>query len=193
MKLTKTITGVGLLLIAGLALGAATPARAQEWTVEGVFGYYDPDSFDENGEIYGARIGYRPSDHFGMLLSGGVIDLEDDILDIEDADLRLDLFLVDFSFQWYPTGNNFYLFGGPGFSTVDLEFDVPGNNNDINESDSTFTVHAGIGYRWDVGRSFFVRPEIRARWFDGDEFDAGNIDSYEGLDTEYSVGLGWKF
>ncbi len=50
-----------------------------------------------------------------MPLSGGVIDLEDDFLDIETANLQSGLFLTDFSFQWFPTGRSFYLFAGPGF------------------------------------------------------------------------------
>lgn len=190
--MTKRIW-MSALLVAALLAPMAAPAAAGEWTVEGVFGYYDPDSIDDNGEIYGGRFGYRPGDHFGMLLSAGVIDLEDDFLDIEEADLQFDLFLVDFSFQWYPAGKNFYLFAGPGWATVDLEVDIPGSNNDLEASDDIFTAHVGLGYRWDIGDSFFVRPELKARWFDGDGFEADQVDDWEGLDTEYSLGLGWRF
>ncbi len=180
-----------LLMLAGLAI--ASPAVAQEWTVEAFLGYYDPDSVDDNGQNYGGRIGYRPSDKFGMLLSVGVLDLEDDLLDIDNDDVQYGLLLADFSFQWYPTGSGFYLFGGPGYADVELEIDVPGSNNDIRESDSNYTVHGGLGYRWDIGEGFFIRPEVRARWFEDQEFEGDQIDSYDGLDTEYSVGLGWRF
>ncbi|MCB1007906.1 MAG: porin family protein [Acidobacteria bacterium] len=176
-----------------LALGLAVPASADEWTVEGFFGYYDPDSIDENGEVIGARVGYRVSDHFGMQLSGGWLDVEDDFFDIEESRLRVDFFVVDYSFQWYPTGRSFYLFAGPGLARIDLEVTVPGHNNNVKEHVSSFTIHGGLGYRWDIGKSFFVRPEFVARWFEGDDFKADRLDSYSGLDTQYSVGLGWHF
>ncbi len=176
-----------------LTVGAAAPAAAGDFTVEGQFGYYDPDSINENGEVFGVGVGYKPSDNFGMLLSAGVLDLEDDFLDIENANLRFDLFLVDLSFQWFPTGKGFYLFAGPGFATVDVEVDIPGNNNDLTESQSSFTVNGGVGYQWQVGEKFFVRPLLLARWYDGQDFQADNVDSWDGLDVQYSVGLGWKF
>ena len=176
-----------------MALGLAMPAQAGDFSVEGQFGYYDPDSINENGEVYGVAVGYQPSDNFGMLLSVGALDLEDDFLDIENSNLRFDLFLIDLSFEWFPTGKGFYLFAGPGYATVDVEVDVPGNNNDITESETSFTVNGGLGYQWQVGEKFFVRPVLLARWYDGQDFQANDIDSWDGLDVQYSVGLGWKF
>jgi outer membrane autotransporter protein len=102
------------------------------------------------------------------------------------------LLLADLSFQWYPTGNNFYLFAGPGFSRIDLEVDVPGDDNDIKEDNTSFTINGGLGYRWDIG-NFFIRPQVMARWFDEQDFEADEIASYDGLDTQYSIGLGWRF
>ena len=187
----KTMVTAALCSI--LTLGLASPALAGDWMVEGLFGYYDPDSIEDNGEIYGARVGYRVNEHFGMLLSSGVIDLEDDFVDIESADLQFGLFLTDFSFHWYPTGKNFYLFAGPGYASIDLEIDIPGSNNDIEESDTVFTVNGGLGYQWMIGEGFYIRPELKARWFDGQAFQADEADSWDGLDTEYSIGIGWKF
>ncbi|HEX4956454.1 MAG TPA: outer membrane beta-barrel protein [Thermoanaerobaculia bacterium] len=169
------------------------PALAGEFSVEAFGGYYDPDSLDEKGEIFGGRFGYRPSDSFGLALSIGVIDLEDDFLDIEDSDLRFQLLLADLSFQWHPGGGGFYVMAGPGFSTIDVEIDLAGDNNDFNDDDSTFTLHGGVGYRWDIGSSFFIRPEAKARWFDGTDFDADERASWDGLDTEYTLALGFRF
>lgn len=183
--------------LAGVALAAvlafAQAAGASEFTVEGFAGYYDPEDLDENGEIFGGRLGYKPSEQFGMALSVGVIDLEDDFLNIDDADLRFQLLLADFSFQWYPGGGGFYLMAGPGYSVIDIEIDIPGNDNDFNDDDSSFTLHGGLGYRWDLGESFFIRPELKARWFEGTDFEADESASWEGLDTEYSLALGFRF
>lgn len=189
-----TVLGLGLFALTFTLTLMAAPAHAQgEFTAEAFLGYYDPDSVDDNAQNYGGRIGYRPSDRFGLLLSVGVVDLEDDLLDVNDDDIQFGLLLADLSFQWYPTGNNFYLFAGPGYSDVELELDLPGDNNDIRESSNSFTVNAGLGYRWDIGESFFIRPEAKARWFEGDDFEADEADSYDGLDTEYSIALGWRF
>ncbi len=181
----------GLTLFCLLAVAA--PASAQ-FSIEGFAGYYDPDSVDGNSEIVGARIGYQPdSSNFGLLLSVGAIDLEDDLLELDDDDIQFGLFLTDLSFQWYPSGNGFYVFAGPGYAEVDLEIDFPGPDNDVDESISSFTANAGLGYRWDIGEAFFLRFEGKARWFEGDEFDADDSDSYDGLDSEYTVAAGWRF
>jgi hypothetical protein len=186
----------GLLLLALLAI--ATPAAA-ETTLEGFVGYYDPDSVDDNAEIFGGRIGWKNSENFGILISLGAIDLEDDLLEIEDEDLQFGLLLADVSFQWYPTGNNFYVFAGAGYADIGLEIDLPGDNNDIDENEGTLTANGGVGYRWDFGETWFVRFEGKARWFEGgdfasdDDFEFDSADSYDGLDTEYTAGFGWRF
>ncbi len=189
MKSKTWIAGVVFL---GL-IAFSQPARSGEFSVEAFGGYYDPDSLDEKGEIYGGRFAYHPNETIGWQLSVGVIDLEDDFLDIEDSDLRFQLLLADLSFQWHPGGGGFYVMAGPGFATVDVEVDIPGTNNDFEDDDSTFTLHGGLGYRWDIGTSFFIRPEAKARWFDGTDFDADDSASWDGLDTEYTLAFGFRF
>lgn len=183
------------LALAGMLLAfalIATPASAQ-FSLEGFVGYYDPDSVDDNAEIFGGRLGYQTSDNFGMLLSLGVIDLEDEIFGEDDEDIQFGLLLADLSFQWYPGGKGFYVFAGPGYADVEYELDLPGDNNDYKDSVSSLTVNAGLGYRWDVADAFFLRFEGKARWFEGDDFDADDADSYDGLDSEYTVAAGWRF
>lgn len=194
-SLSASVWRPRFLALAGMLLAfalIAAPASAQ-FSLEGFAGYYDPDSVDDNAEIFGGRLGYQNSDNFGILLSIGAIDLEDDLLGIDDDDVQFGVLLADLSFQWYPGGKGFYLFAGPGYADVELELDVPGDNNDIKESSSSLTVNAGLGYRWDVSGNFFLRFEGKARWFEGDDFDAQEIDSYDGLDSEYTVGAGWRF
>ncbi|MEO7795028.1 MAG: outer membrane beta-barrel protein [Thermoanaerobaculia bacterium] len=182
-------TFVGALMVCALRV----PAAAGEISIEGQFGYYDPDSVDDTSQVYGGAFGYKPTDEFGMLLAAGVIDLEDDLLDIEDSNLRYQLFLVDLSFQWFPGGRSFYVFAGPGFSTIDVEYDVPGDNNDGEDSQSDFTLNGGLGFVAKLGENFFIRPEVKARWYQDQEFESDQIDSYDGLDVQYTVGLGWTF
>ena len=79
----------------GAVIGSCWLLLVGDWMVEGLFGYYDPDSVDDNGEIYGARGGYRVNDNFAMVLSSGLIDLEDDFVDIESADLQFSLMLTE--------------------------------------------------------------------------------------------------
>lgn len=189
--MNRRLAIIGCALLGALAFHQST--SASEYSVEVFGGYYDPDSLDEQGEIFGGRFGWRPTDAFGLMLSAGVIDLEDDFLDIEDADLRFQVLLADLSFQWYPNGHGFYVEAGPGLSTVDIEIDIPGDDNDFSDQENTFTIHAGLGYRWDIGSSFFVRPEAKARWFDGTDFAVDDSASWDGLDTEYTLALGWRF
>jgi opacity protein-like surface antigen len=193
MKKTLTVTALALLAVLSSSARAQAQDEGHRHSLEGFFGYYDPDESEDHGEVYGGRFGYRPGDNFGLLLSAGVIDLEDDILDIEDSNLRFNLGLVDLSFQWYPGGSNFYVFAGPGWARIDLEVDIPGPDNDFESSDDVLTANAGLGYQWKIGDSFFIRPEGKVRWFDETDFDADDIDSYKGLDREYSIALGWRF
>ncbi len=190
MRARRLLTTMGAVI---LALGFSLPAKAGDYSLEGFFGYYDPNAVDDHAEVYGARFGNRTGDNFGWLVSAGVIDLEDDLLDIENDDLRYNLILADFSFQWYPGGHNFYLFAGPGFARVDLEADVPGDDNDFEQSDDVFTINGGVGYRWNLGEKWFIRPEAKARWFDGSEFKGSDIDAYKGLDREYSLAIGYHW
>ena len=64
---------------------------------------------------------------------------------------------------------------------------VPGVDNNIEVSDDTFTFHAGVNYTWQIGDSFFIRPEARARWFDAT--DAG----YDETQWETVAHFGWNF
>ncbi len=168
-----------IALIASLA-----PAQAQGYRSFEIYGgYYDP-GFDEldNDITLGVRYGSRFNPNFGIGLQGGFFDLNGDA-DRPLAGLVGDAsgYFVDLSGIWFVLGSNFGLFGGIGFATVDV--DVTGTTTDV--SDDAFTYHFGGNYEWDLGTSFYLKPEIRVRKFEGD--------TYEKSDTEYTLGLGWKF
>lgn len=200
----KPIRMIGLLWIAGLGFGgAAAPAQAQ-----GTFGVsagiYEPeDSELDHTEVFGIRGGYRFHPNFGFEGSLSRVDLADTIpFDDEpffsDLDFKLDLYNLDLSLQWFPRGGNFIVFGGPGVARLDAEVSATIFGERVSESDTSniFTAHAGVGYDWKIGNSFFIRPEARVRWYFDDEIDESAEDfavSYRSTDLEGSLVFGWRF
>lgn len=100
-------------------------------------------------------------------LEGSLSRLDDD---------RIDLFLVDLSAKYYLKDRGrteVYLVAGPGlFYSSDLDADE-------------LMVHAGVGAEFSIGHRFYLRPELRGRWF-VEQLDAVNI-------GDLSLGFGWRF
>jgi hypothetical protein len=171
-------------IVLALALAAnLAPAEAQSYQFFEVYGgYYDP-GFDEldNDITGGIRYGGRPAANWGWALEAGFFDLNGDA----DRPLAGTIgdasgYFGDLSAIWFVAASNFGLFGGIGFATADV--DVVGTTEDI--SDDAFTYHFGGFYEWDITETFYLKPEVRVRKFEGD--------TYEKSDTEYTLGLGWK-
>jgi len=173
------MVGTIVLTVAGIA----APVRAEGHHFEVYGGYYVPGLSELDDDLtFGARFGGRPSEKFGWQISAGVFDLNGE----EDRPLAGTVgdangYIFDGSFQWFVGGSNFAIFGGPGFATVDV--DLEGTTKDV--SDDAFTLHAGASYLWQIGDSFYLRPDVRFRDFQGD--------TYEKTDTEASLAFGWKF
>jgi outer membrane protein with beta-barrel domain len=166
-----------------MVVGGVAPAAAGQPHLELYAGYYVPgqSAFDDD-LTFGLRFGGRPTERFGWQVSGGVFDLNGE----EDRPLQgrvgdANAFLVDASFQWFPGGGNFAVFGGPGFSSIDIDHE--GSTQDT--SDDTFTLHIGASYLFQIGESFYLRPDVRFRDFQGDVYDK--------TDTEASLAFGWNF
>lgn len=189
-------------VIAAVVVLAAGPAWAQGHA--GVFGgIYEPEDADST-EIFGLRGGYRFHPNFGFEASLGRVDLADAIPDDDggfplfvSADLQIDLDVLDLSFQWFPTGGGLVVFGGPGWSRIDfdLEVDVFDTVFRFSDSEDMLTAHAGVGYEWDLGERFYVRPEGRVRHFFGDDLDESEDSSisYQSTDWEATVTFGFRF
>ena len=196
---------VGFLLVAGLVLGGASaPALAQ-----GHFGItaglYEPDEEGaDRTEFYGIRGGYRFNPMFGFEGSLTRLDLAD-TLDIEDDpflsdfDFEFDITNLDLSLQWFPGGGNFVVFAGPGVARLDAEVSVTffGERFSESESSNILTAHAGVGYAWQIGDRFFIRPEARVRRYFDDDIDESGEEAldvaYESTDYEAGVTFGWRF
>ena len=174
------LLGIALMMV---MVGTSAPAVAGQAHLEVYGGYYVPGQSELDDDlVFGLRFGGRPAEKFGWQVAGGVFDLNGEqdrpaAGTIGDANA----FLIDASFQWFPGGGNFALFGGPGFSSVDI--DLEGTTQDA--SDDTFTLHIGASYLWQIGESFYIRPDVRFRDFQGDIYDK--------TDTEASLAFGWNF
>lgn len=193
-------TTSGALALAIFIGGASRPALAQGSA--GLFGgIYEPDDDLDRTEVFGLRGGYRFAPNFGFEASLGRVDLadalpdEDDFLDFFSSDLQAELYALDLSFQWFPTGSGLVVFAGPGWSRVDAELDITifGESFSFSDSEDILTAHAGVGYEWEVGERFYVRPEARVRRFFGDdepEETEGLSISYQATDYEATVTFG---
>lgn len=183
MKRRSVFAIFSTVAIIGL-IASVAPAQAQGYRSFEVYGgYYDP-GFDEldNDTTLGVRWGTRFNPSWGFGLQGGFFDLNGDAnRPLEGLIGDASGYFVDASVIWFVGGSNFGLLGGVGFATADV--DVVGSTEDI--SDDAFTYHFGANYQWDIGESFYIKPEVRVRKFEGD--------TYEKSDTEYTIGLGWKF
>lgn len=198
----KPIWCIGIFLIASIIAGPV-PARAQGGHV-GIFGgFYEPGDEELDGaEVFGLRGGYRFNPTFGFEGSLSRIDLldahQDAILDF-GFDVRVDLYNLDLSLQWFPRGGRFVVFGGPGVARLDSEIDVITLIGSFSESDASdiFTAHAGLGYDWQLGDRFFLRPEARVRRYFDDEDESlfledGISVAYKATDYEATLTFGWR-
>ncbi len=195
-------TAAGAIALAILLGGASQPALAQGSL--GLFGgIYEPDDELDRTEIFGLRGGYRFAPNFGFEASLGRVDLadalpEEDILDFFSSDFQAELYALDLSFQWFPTGSGLVVFAGPGWSQVDAELDITffGESFSFSDSEDIVTAHAGVGYEWEVGERFYVRPEARVRRYFGDDEPDETEDlsvSYKATDYEATVTFGIRF
>lgn len=174
---------VAILMFAALAASVA-PAQAQDYRFfEAYAGYYDPavDGLD-NDITVGARYGRRFNPNFGWELTAGLFDVNgEENRPLEGVVGDASAFFGEVSAVWFVGGSNFALLAGAGFATVDI--DLVGTTQDA--SDDTFTWHVGTFYQLDLGESFYLKPEVRVRTFDGDFYDK--------TDVEYTLGFGWRF
>lgn len=146
------------------------PAAAQAGT--GAFelyaGYYFPSGNAVDDDLtYGIRGTYRWTDAVASELSVGRFDQS-----VSGNDFTLTL--VDLSTAWTLNPGSkaeFALFAGPGWAFVD----ATGVSND------SFTLHVGADLQIALSDRVYLRPDVRARWF-----EVGDND----LDYEASIGLG---
>ncbi len=196
-------------LIFGLGLALVQPAQAQ-----GRFGLlvggYQPEEEDEADAditpVYGLEYGHRFNSRFGVSASLSRIDLADSFGLDDSGDLPfspeidVELTNLDLSLEWYPTGGRFVILGGPGLSRLDFDANFFGPADEpisVGETEDLLSFHLGVGYQWNLGEHWSLRPEVRARRIFDNEPEAdladGDVDIfYESTDVEARVTLAYR-
>ena len=180
------------LSLAALALSPSAHAAvaANSGDIEVVIGWYWPESQtgadvqdDFTGGVQG---GYNFTKHFG--LEGSVLGFDSSVNNPAPfADTSVRALTTDLSFEWLANPDKravFELYGGPGYAWQDVN--PPGPKNSISED--VWTMHVGVGTKISITDNFYIRPDARVRWFDGDN-KAGHIDSH--TDWQTTVSFGW--
>lgn len=157
------------------------------WNAEILAGYFFPEELDED-LTFGARLGYRTAYDWGWMLAVSWFDVADS-QGFRGRRVDADLVHVDFSAVYFPGGNQrFSIFFGPGWVTGNV--DVPRTTRDF--SDDAFTVHAGMGYEFDVTRIFYIKPDVRLRYYELEGWGADGGRETQ-ITYEAAVALGWRF
>ncbi len=199
-----------VLLLVSLGLcGVSAPAVAQIYFGLSA-GLYEPqDNEQERTEVYGIRGGYRIRPQLGLEWSLSRLHLTDTVpfqddptipgIDFDSLNLKLDLYNLDLSLQWFPGDGNFVVFGGPGVAQLDADLVVTffGATFSVPDRTNIFTTHAGIAYVCEIGDHFFIKPEARARHYFGyDVTEPDRVEgfyySYKATDYQAGVTVGWK-
>lgn len=208
---TKPMLVRRILLIACVALGSVSAPVLAQGYVGVSAGFYQPeDEGQDQTEVFYVRGGYRIRPAFGLEWSLSRVSLTDTVpfqddpsipgFDFDTLNLGLDLTNLDLTFQWFPRGGNFVIFGGPGVAQLSAELDATFLGVGFVESDTTniFTGHAGVAYEWQLKNGFFIRPEARVRRYFGSDVDEpdpveGFFYDYKAIDYEAGLTFGWRF
>ena len=152
--------------------------------------YYSADDSVGEEEFYGVRGGYDFAPDWGVEISASQFEdgIERTLVGPEDTHrVRLNVFLLDLSFVWYPFGPDLLLFAGPGLADVDVEVisqSLVGTEVAL-AAERSLVWHAGLAYRWSITPGFYLRADLRGRSGDGD--------LYTGEDIEATLAAGWRF
>ena len=176
--------------------GAAAPAEVYQpaaavsrpvWVAEIFAGYFFPEELDED-LTFGFRFGQTGFGRWGWLVGVSWFDVADS-QGFSGRNVDADVVHVDASAVFYPgTYGSFSIFFGPGWASGNV--DIPGSTEDL--SDDAFTLHAGVGWEFDVTPSFYVKPDLRLRWYELEGFGPeGGRESQ--LTYEAAIALGWRF
>jgi opacity protein-like surface antigen len=176
-----------------IAMAAALPAKAQApYYFEGYAGWYVPGADElDNDWVYGVRFGGRPAPTWGWEGNLGYFDVQASagaptplpgVRVFDDVNATL----IEASFLYYPGGYNLAVLAGAGIGHISADYkNAAGQGENLKQTDDSFVYHLGLAYKWNIGESFYLRPDIRWRKWQG------NV--YEKTDNEYTLGFGWKF
>ncbi len=196
--MTKRYTfGIAVaILMAALAVAPAqATVTAETVEFEAYLGAYSPgpDVLD-SAATGGIRVGYNITQRFNVTGQLGFASTDGDKSGRgRTADVDVDWVVADFSFVWNIRPNKKFvptLYAGPGYAFGSADIDRPSGSGSLFDGledldDDSFTFHGGIGCKWDLGDSFYLRLDGRLRFFENREDDE--------TDSEITFGVGWKF
>ncbi len=192
-------TWILLTVASVLFIAQVQPVEAGQGHFEVFAGQYFSDSAIDDEPVVGVRGGYRFNDHFGLQGSLGRVELIDPVISVFGADG--DGVFFDVSAMWYLNPGKkaeWVLFGGPGHANLqsgnrfrlDLHGDIYDDEHRIRSTDSA-TLHAGVGVEISFGNRTYLRPMVKARWFEG--FSSQDDFLRSDTDVEATVAFGWKW
>ena len=177
MRNATKIGGLGLAAL--LWLVNAVPATASG-RIEGFAGYYVAEELEEDIS-YGVRGTWESDRGWGLMLSYESFDTDGSGYG-EPGNVDGKLEHLELSFVSRLGGGGWEIFSGIGTTDVNVDTHVPGASVDLDKS--SFSIHAGLAYRMDLGDVLYLRPEARARLYKvGDET----------IDYTGSIALGFRW
>ena len=212
MKQTKRLV-LALFVVALMAsMNSMVLAKAPEAGsfAAGIYGGQykpGPDILDDQG-TFGIRFGWMYTKHVGFSASLGSIKWESDDDEVKRllekefpganlnasnvrADVDVDILLIDVN-AWYvfkPEKRfSFTVGGGIGVTSASADGEIRGPNGTLffqDITDSSLTANIAVGSIIGITENFFIRLMPKARWYEGREEDA--------VDIESSLLLGWTF
>ncbi|MEO8198824.1 MAG: outer membrane beta-barrel protein [Thermoanaerobaculia bacterium] len=171
---------VATVLACLVAIPTGLQAQSQG-RVEGFVGYYFAEELEENVS-YGLRGVWMPSKGWGIMGSYERYQKNDGKGFGRQRNVDAEIQSLEASYVAYPWGEGFEIFTGLGLTDINVDAHV--NNPAVDLTKSTLSIHAGIGYRAQLGTNLYLRPELRAR-----TYEAGD----NTLDFTASVALGWRW
>ncbi len=152
-------------------------------------GYKPGPNVLEDDPTGGLRVNFTILEHFGITVQAGYFKTENkQQMGLSAGEIDYQSYLLDLSFNGYLAPNSpavVVLYGGIGGAFVDTTFGTITPSQSLGKlSKDSFTAHAGAGVLIDLSKSFYLRPDVRWRYFDSridDEWDA-----------EYTLSIGWK-
>jgi Outer membrane protein beta-barrel domain len=164
------------ILMAVLASPAQAVTTAETVEFEAYLGAYSPGPGKlDSAATGGIRVGYNITQRFNVTGELGFTST-----DVNRRGGDVDWVFTDFSFAFNLRPNKTFsavLYAGPGYAFGSGEI------GDL--SDDSFTFHGGIGAKWDLRDSFYLRLDGRRRWFESRNDNES--------DREITFGVGWKF
>jgi opacity protein-like surface antigen len=189
----RFLSAVCFALLTLLAVAPAAWAAGKEKEAEFWVGYYDPkpSSLDSDTSFGGRTLmAVSPTVAFGMEV-GYVSTRGDATSGGTTGSVKWSSIFIDFISDFRLTHGKkvvpvFTLGLGTSIGNADTSLSGPISGVSISDLDTTsLSAQVGFGVKIDVSQKMFLRPAVRGRWF--------RARSEDDWDTEYLVGLGWRF